>query len=159
TGVFADYSTDLIPDRAFLIRIPLTDVPPGQRITKAELTIPVALTSNEQKLNVRRIIGPWGPGVSWLHRGTRPEKVEWASPGGESGGKDRVTKPSGTAKVKGPCDAVFNLTEDVELWYSGAAANHGWMISVDEPEGFVRIPSPQWSTPGTWKLRITYEPK
>ena len=44
-------------------------------------------------------------------------------------------------------------------WLRGAASNEGWILTVEDPEGFVRFTSPTWTAAGQWKLRITYEPK
>jgi len=158
TGIFFNTSIDLVPGRAFLIRFPI-EIPKDQKITKAELTFSVAYAPNDHKIQIRRVIASWGAGVSWQNRAVRPKKIEWASSGGKSGGKDRVTKPTATAKAKTGGEVTVNLTEDVELWYSGAATNEGWMFTVDDPDGFVRLTSPTWIAAGTWKLQITYEPK
>ena len=157
TGVFYNATIDLAAGRAFLIRFPI-EIPKDQKITKAELTFSTSI-SNNQSIQIRRVIAPWGAGVSWQNRTARPKKVEWAAPGGKSGGKDRVTKPTAIAKMKTAGEVTVNLTEDVELWYSGAATNEGWMFTVDDPDGFVRMTSPTWTATGTWKLRITYEPR
>jgi hypothetical protein len=159
TGVFVNSIIDLTPNRAFLIRFPIDEIPKDQKITKAELSFGVSLAPNEQKIQVRRIIGSWGAGVSWQYRRTGAKKLEWAAPGAKSGGKDRVTKPTATARASGATEITLNLTEDVELWYAGAAKNEGWLFSVDAPDGFVRMTSPTWTAAGSWKLRITYEPK
>lgn len=158
TGVHYSATIDLGPGRAFLIRFPIDDIPKDQKITKAELTFSTSIANN-QSVQIRRVIAPWGAGVSWQSRMARPKKEDWATPGGKSGGKDRVTKPTAIAKFKEAGEVTVNLTEDVELWYSGAASNEGWMFTVDDPQGFVRMTSPTWTATGTWKLRITYEPK
>jgi hypothetical protein len=158
TGVHYSATIDLAAGRAFLIRFPIDEIPKDQKITKAELTFSTSIANN-QTIQIRRVIAPWGAGVSWQNRSTRPKKVEWATPGGKSGGKDRVTKPTAFAKMKTAGEVTVNLTEDVELWYSGAATNEGWIFTVDDPDGFVRMTSPTWTATGTWKLRITYEPR
>jgi len=158
-GVIYDGTIDITPVHSFLIRFPLDQIPKDQRITKAELTFPVSIAPAEQKVLVRRIVGSWGAGVSWNHRQVNGKKLAWTTPGAKAGGKDRVTKPTATIKLNGAGEATANLTEDVELWYSGAAANEGWIFTNDAPEGFVRIPSPTWVNTGAWKLRVTYEPK
>ena len=50
-----------------------------------------------------------------------------------------------------------NVTGDVELWYSGAAENRGWMLTMED-DFYIRLASPSYSNHGSWKLRITYEP-
>ncbi len=98
--------------------------------------------------------------MSWKYRQQGAKKVAWTTPGGKSGGKDRVTKPTAIAKTNGAGELTVNVTEDVELWYAKAANNDGWMFTVNAPDGFVRMNSPSWwAAAGTWKLRITYEPK
>ena len=72
--------------------------------------------------------------------------------------KDRAARPSAVFRSAGVGEKTVNVTEDVELWYSGGAANHGWMLGVEDAEGFVRSAAPVWSGPD-WKLRITYEPE
>ena len=158
TGVYYNATLDLGPGRAFLIRFPIDEIPKDQKITKAELTFSTSIANN-QSIQIRRVIVPWGAGVSWQNWQVRPKKVEWAAVGGKSGGKDRVTKPTAIAKMKAAGEVSVHLTEDVELWYSGAATNEGWMFTVDDLEGFVRMTSPTWTAAGTWKLRITYEPR
>jgi hypothetical protein len=158
-GVWYNGSFDLTPQHAFLIRFPLDEIPKDQKITKAELTFQVSSAPGEQKILIRRIVGTWGAGVSWKYRQTNGKKVEWAAPGAKAGSKDRVTKPTAIAKVSGPVETTVNLTEDVELWYAKAANNEGWLFTIDAPDGFVRVNSPTWTVAGSWKLRITYEPK
>ena len=64
-------------DRAFLICFPLEKIPKGQKILKAELSFTSILqTPGEQKLHLRRILAPWGPGVCWQYAAVRPKKVE-----------------------------------------------------------------------------------
>lgn len=157
-GNFAPVYIDLYKPHAFLIRYPIEKVvPKGQRITQAEWIIPVVLCSTEQKLYVHRLLGDWGTGVCHKYRSVRPKKVEWNTPGAKGPSSDRAIKPSATARVTAIGDLTVNVTQDVELWYSGAAKNAGWMVTVEE-NGFLRVSSPVWTTHGNWKLRITYEP-
>lgn len=147
-------------DRAFFICFPLDKIPKGQRILKAELIFQSTLqTPGEQKLFLRRILAPWGAGVCWQYRQIRPTRDEWKSPGGRGAGTDRAAKASAVIRCNGAGEKVVNVTEDVELWYSGASPNHGWMLSVEDPEIYVLLLSPVWSNRGSWKLQITYEPE
>jgi hypothetical protein len=56
-------------------------------------------------------------------------------------------------------DVTLNVTEDVELWHGGAAPNEGWMLTVEEQGVSLSLLPPSFSTRGSWKLRITYEPQ
>jgi len=157
-GGFAPIYIELQRQRAFLIRYPIDKlIPKGQRITQAEWVIPVVYCNGEQKLYVHRILGEWGAGVCHKYRSVRPQKVEWITPGAR-GASDRAVKPSATPRVNEIGDLVVNVTQDVELWYSGASKNNGWIVTVDDG-GFLRLSSPVWTTRGNWKLRITYEPE
>jgi hypothetical protein len=160
-GEFTGIFVDLYPSRAFLIRYPLEKIPKGQRITSAEWVLPVTLISpaSEQKLHIRRVIGEWGAGVCHQYRMIRPKKAEWAVPGAKGASKDRAAKPSAVVRIGSAVEQVVNVTEDVELWYSGAAANHGWIVTQEDGASLVRLSSPVWATRGNWKLRITYEPE
>src|SRR4051794_19275191 len=63
TGQFYMYN-----DRAFLICFPLERIPKGQKIVKAELSFTTGLqTRGENRLHLRRILAPWGAGVSWQY--------------------------------------------------------------------------------------------
>jgi hypothetical protein len=147
-------------DRAFLICFPLERIPKGQRILKAELSFTTYLqTPGEQKLHLRRILASWGAGVCWQYRSIRPKKEEWAQPGGRGAGTDRAVKTSAVARTLEMGEKTVNVTEDVELWYTGAAANHGWMLTLEDPDAYVVVNSPVWTGRGSWKLRVTYEPE
>jgi hypothetical protein len=160
TGLYETTLIDLTPSKAFLIRFPLGKVPKGQRITRAELTFSVNLaTSGDQKVHVRRILGDWGAGVCYQYRMTRPNKVEWKEAGARASAADRAPKASAVARVNGAGDVTVNLTEDVELWYTGAGANQGWIVTVEDADVLVRLLSPLGSGKGQWKLQITFEPE
>ena len=100
----------------------------------------------------------WGPGVCWLHRTTRPEKVPWAAAGGAGSSTDRAPRPTAILRPEKPGEIAVNVTEDVERWNSGGAPNNGWAFTCDD-DTLVGLPSPIWSAPNSWKLRITYEPR
>ena len=150
----------MMPDRAFLIAFPLEKIPKRQKILKAELSFTSILqTPGEQKLHLRRILAPWGAGVCWQYASVRPMKTEWKQAGGRGAGTDRAAKASAVVRTSEAGEKTVNVTEDVELWYTGAAANHGWMISIEDPDVYVVLTSPLWTSRGSWKLRITYEPE
>jgi len=160
-GEFSTVQLDLRIERAMLLRYPLDRIPTGQRITRAEWVVPIALSipAGPQRMLVRRIIGPWGVGVSHQFRMQRPKQVPWTTPGAASAGADRAAQPSAIARCDGPGEVTINVTEDVELWYTGAAENQGWLLSVEDPAALIRLNSPFWTGHGNYKLRITYEPE
>jgi hypothetical protein len=159
-GEFYTVFIDLFPQRSFLIRYPLERIPKGQKITHAEWVLSVQTFSpaGGQRVSVRRLLAEWGPGVNHRDRMLRPKPVPWAVPGAR-GAADRAAKPSALVRVTTAGEQVVNVTEDVELWYSGAAVNHGWVLTTDDEQGYVRLNSPLWTGPGASKLRITYEPE
>jgi len=158
---FGTNTIDLYKHSSFLIRYPFDKIPPGQRITRAEWVIPHQLASpaGGARLSVRRILASWGAGVSFEHRMTRPQKLPWSTPGARGVGQDRAAQATAVGLIKGSGEQSFNVTQDVELWYSGAAKNHGWIITLEDSESWVRLASPVWSAPKGWILRITYEPQ
>jgi len=159
-GSFMTYYLDLIPTRGFLIYYPLDRIPKGQKVTNAEWEIPVsALSAGEPRLYVRRIVGDWGVGVCHEYRSVRPTKVPWNVPGAKGASLDRALKPTAVVRMTaaGPC--TINVTEDVQLWNSGAAANQGWILNVEDVDSLIRLNLPMYQGRGQWKLRITYEPE
>ena len=147
--------------RAFLICYPLDRIPKGQRIINAELSFTSGIQSaGEQRLNLRRIRADWGAGVCWKYRTTQPNKVPWTEPGGRGPGTDRAAKATAVIRSAMPGAKVVNVTNDVELWYSGAVPNHGWMLAIEDPDVIVVLPSPVWDTGrGKWQLKVTFEPE
>lgn len=160
-GEYGNHQIDLTPKTAFLIRYPLEKIPPGQRITKAEWVVPYAQSypPTGVRVQVRRVLQEWGAGVSHQYRMIRPKKLEWHTPGAMGLGQDRAVKSTASASLKGNGEHTFNVTEDVELWYSGTVSNYGWLLTTDEQMGWFRTQSPFWNGSKLWKLRITYEPK
>lgn len=160
-GEFGNHQVDLTPKSSFLIRYPLEKIPPKQRITKAEWVVPYAQVHPPTgvKMQVRRLLKDWGSGVSHQYRMIRPQRLEWHTPGAMGLGQDRAVKATASASIKGMGEHTFNVTEDVELWYSGAAPNYGWQLATDEQMSWFRAQSPFWQGPKAWKLRITYEPE
>jgi hypothetical protein len=100
----------------------------------------------------------WGPGVCFQYREARPKPVEWTEPGARGNASDRSERPTAIALCKTGEETILNVTQDVELWHSGAAENNGWMFTIEE-DAQLRLPTPAGATRGSWKLRITYEPK
>lgn len=160
-GEYINSQIDVTTKTSFLIQYPLDRIPANHRITKAELTIPFDLQAPPTgiRTQVHRLLVDWGPGVCHQFRCTRPERLEWNTPGALGFGRDRAVKPTATASLKGAGEHTFNVTEDVELWHSGVAGNHGWLVTTDDPTGYLRLSSPFWSGAKRWKLRITFEPR
>ncbi len=157
------YHLNLAGERAFLICFPIDKIPKEQKITKAELLVPIYYLDGEQRLQLRRIVADWGVGVSHQYRMVRPEKKEWAKPGANDTKADAL--PSSVLRLSGPLrglnERAVNVTEDVELWYTGAAPNHGWRIGHELEGSLLYLLSPVSTYPlgkVSWKLRITYEP-
>jgi hypothetical protein len=160
-GQFSTSLLDLKVDRVLLMRFPLDRIPAGQRIVRAEWIVPVDLLAGggAPKLHVRRIIGPWGKGVCHDFRTRVPKPVPWKQPGAKGVATDRAARPTAIVNIVDPGEITINVTEDVELWNTGAAENQGWLVSVEDPSALVRMGSPLWTGQGRYKLRITYEPE
>jgi hypothetical protein len=158
-GMFADSLLYLRPRASVLVRVPLDRIPAGSRITKAEWVLRVSAVSPvESKLYAWRILGPWGAGACYLYRTTRPKPLEWNAPGARGAASDRAERPTAVEACKNNQDVTLNVTEDVELWHGGAAPNNGWMFTVEEQASLSLLP-PSFGSRGSWKLRITYEPR
>ncbi len=160
-AVVSGPNLQLFNNMAVLIRFPLDRIPKDQRIVKAELVLPRAEhVDNPPRLELRRLQADWGPGVCHIYRMTVPQKVEWAQPGGRGPG-DRAEKISATFQTKKGEELTADVTEDVELWYTGATANRGWIMTFESGYA-VYFPSPY--SPHAdggkhWQLRITFEPR
>jgi hypothetical protein len=160
-GQFSSALLDLQGDRVFLIRFPLDRIPAGQRIVRAEWIVPIDLIAGAgtAKLHVRRVLGPWGVGACYDYRMRRPKPVPWKQPGAKGIAADRAAQPTAVVNVVDPGEYTINVTEDVELWNTGAAENQGWLVTCEDPAGLVRLASPLWTGQGRYKLRVTYEPE
>ena len=156
------FTTDYIGLRhgvSMLIRVPLDRIPAGMRITKAEWIIKVGYQSHDaSRLHVWRMTTEWGYGACYLYRIMRPKPTPWAVEGARGSATDRAEDPTAIAPTKSGQDVNLNVTQDVELWYTGAAPNYGWMFTNEDQIDF-RLNPPAHTTRGTWKLRITYEPR
>lgn len=158
--VDAAFLTRFRRDMALLLRFPLGRIPPGQRVVKAELVVRATYLDGAPTLAVRRLRADWGVGVCHAYRRTHPDRAAWARPGG-TGAEDRAARPTAAARVTAKGDYALDVTEDVELWSTGGAANHGWSLSI---EGGHELSAPPvyaaWGEgPELWRLRITYEPR
>lgn len=161
-GIYdAAYQLQMFKDVTLLMRFPLQRIPKNQRITKAELTVKVEHKDSNPKLHMRRLLVEWGPGVCHLYRMTEPRKVKWQEPGARGVATDRANRDSAVFDVAATGEYTVDVTEDVELWYTGAVPNQGWIFTMEA--GFaLYLPSPYAPANGggkQWKLRITYEPQ
>ena len=157
------YTTDKVvigPRQRFLFRFSLDKIPPGQRISHAELTLPVTERYGpEPRFYLWRITADWGPGVCYQYRLVGPKPVKWTKPGAAGLSADRATRPTDILRLYQNGDVTINVTEDVEAWYGGAAKNNGWLLSIEDPGIHVDLRSPLTGRDAGWKLRITYEPE
>lgn len=160
-GMFSTGAVALAPNRALLIEFPFEKIPAGQRIAHAELVVHVATYSGaEPRFYLWRMINDWGAGACWDYRSTWPKPVSWVKPGGRGQSSDRATRPTAIHRLLNAQDNTINVTEDVALWYSGAAKNHGWMITVEDPGVYVQlVPPNDTAYMPSYRLRITYEPE
>lgn len=162
TAEYGVNAIDLYPGKtAFLIKYPLEKIPAGQKITRAEWLVPYQIVSpvGGARMQVRRILKTWGPGVSHENRMIRPQKIPWSVPGARGVGQDRAAEATAVVTIKNLGEQSVNVTQDVELWYTGAAQNNGWMITLEDQDCWIRLGSPMWSNPKGYKLRITFEPE
>lgn len=159
-GQFGVGAASISPGRSLMIRYSLASIPPGQRITHAEWLIPVGTVSGaEVRFYIWRTLGEWGPGVSHLYRTTFPKPVEWVRPGARGQSSDRATRPTQIVRLEGVGEQVINVTEDLEIWYTKAAVNAGWILTIEDPAAAVAFAATPLAGAGNWRLRITYEPE
>ena len=157
-GAFSTDFSGQRPKVSMMIRVPLDRSPAGMRITKAEWILHVAYQNvDKSRLHVWRMSTEWGLGACYLYRMTRPKPTPWAVEGARGSATDRAEEPTAVVLTKSGQEVRMNVTQDVELWYTGTAPNYGWMFTNEDEVDF-RLNPPAHSTRGTWKLRITYEP-
>ena len=140
---------------SFIVRYSFAQLPPGQRITHAEWIIPGGAAA-AGTVTVWRVIADWGIGVCHQLRMGYPKPLPWSVPGARGKSIDRATKPTGSGKFTAAPQVTVNVTQDVELWHTGAAPNRGWLLTFDSASLLV---SPTHGGRGQWQLRITYEPE
>ena len=144
------------PNNSCLIRYSFDQIPKGNRITHAEWVIPAGPAA-ASTVSVWRVIAEWGIGVCHQFRMIHPKRLEWSVPGARGRSVDRATRPTGSGKFgPGALQVTVNVTQDVELWHSGAAPNRGWLLTFDSPSILI---SPTHAGRQAWQLRITYEPE
>ncbi len=159
-GIYTTALLDLVPGRSFLFRFPLERIPARQRITQAELILPVeGVEGTDPRLYVWRLAAEWGVGACYDYRKTIPQKIAWTRPGAGGRFSDRAGRPTVVARLVAPGLKVLNVTEDVELWYAGAATNWGWLLTVEDPGIRIQLGAPLITGERQWKLRITHEPE
>ena len=152
---YINSATGGAPTTSYLLRYSLDQIPKGMRITRAEWTIAHNVAST--KVNVWRVLADWGIGACFQYRTTYPKKQEWSVAGARGKSTDRATNPTASGQFVNGQFLTVNVTQDVEMWYSGAAPNRGWLITFD---GSALLHSP---THGghrhKWQLTVTYEPE
>jgi hypothetical protein len=159
-GYFDTSSLIVNPRTSMLLRFSLAAIPKGQRVTRAELVVPVSYGwGGALRFYLWRLSSEWGPGVCWQYRSTFPKTNEWAKAGARGAGTDRAIQPSAVTGVVRWGDCSVNVTEDVALWNAGAAPAWGWLFTVEEPDAALMTASPLWQGITQWKLKITYEPE
>jgi len=159
---FSNHNIDISLNSSFLIKYPLDRIPKGQKITKAEWIVPItqAYPNAGVRVQVRRLLKDWGVGVCYDRRMARPTEQKWQTPGARGVGQGRAAKATAIGILKGSAtEYSFNVTEDVELWYSQAVPHYGWILTSEDEPGWVRMSSPFWLAPQGWKLKITFEPE
>ena len=143
------------PATSYLLRYSLDQIPKGMRITHAEWTI--AHNVSGANVSVWRVLADWGLGVCYQYRATYPKKLEWSVPGAKGKSTDRATNPTAKGQFVNGQLLTVNVTQDVEMWYNGAAPNRGWLITFDS---FALLHSPtHGGHRAKWTLTITYEPE
>lgn len=142
---------------SYLLRYSFDQIPKGQRITHAEWVIP-ASGAAACTVHVWRVIADWGIGACHQYRMTWPKRLEWSVAGARGKSIDRATSPTGNGKLS-PSNPLItiNVTQDVELWHSGASPNRGWLLTFDAASTI--LVSPTHVGRAQWQLRITYEPE
>lgn len=149
---------------SLLMRFPIKEaIPKGQRITKADFTINPSYIAGSIDVDVRRLLAEWGTGVCYQYRMTYPKKLEWNQPGARGEATDRSNRASAVFKLNKAGEQTVDVTEDIELWYTGAAPNRGWVFTHYRDGYFGYFSSPYAphcnGTSKEWKLQITYEPR
>ena len=143
------------PSVGYLIRYSLDEIPEGMRITRAEWTI--AHNVSNTTVSVWRVLQEWGLGACHQYRMKLPEKKEWSVPGARGQSTDRATNPTATGRFVNGQLLTVNVTQDIEMWYNGAAKNQGWLLTF---EGGALMHSPtHGGHAAKWTLTITYEPE
>jgi hypothetical protein len=144
------------PKTSYILRYSLDKIPKGMRITRAEWVVAHNVASST--FHVWRVLGDWGIGACYQYRAAYPKKLEWSVPGARGKSTDRATNPTATAKFGASGTLVsVNVTQDVEMWYNGAAPNRGWLLAF---EGGALLHSPTHDGHKLkWELKVTYEPE
>lgn len=160
-GLWGSSLAMLTNTHSMLIRYDVSSIPKGMRITNAELVLPVYTYSpTDVRFFVYRMVSEWGNGASYKYRiHTVDKKLEWAMPGARGGSTDRATGSTASVRLKAAGEVTLNVTSDVEMWYTKAAPNYGWMFAVEEPGALVGFYGHIYHGYSPWVLRVTYEPE
>lgn len=159
-GMYYSVYIEMTPGRRLLIRYPLEQIPKGQRIVSAQWIFPITYAPYpSQRLFIWRVLQPWGLGVNYTMRTQFPKPLPWSSPGADAPGVDRAITPTAAIRIQSAEEQIIDVTQDVQLWYSGVAPNNGWVMALDEGNQYLRLGNPMYDAKGVYKLRITYEPE
>lgn len=153
TGMFAG-NTAAGHTRRALIRFQFPGIPAGARIDSVTLTLKVtkAATTDLHLVRLHRLADAWGEGPSasgqgggaaagcgdstWTHAvhstgaGCSFAARAWLVPGGDFDPAHSATAMVGGIGSYSWSDA--RMADDVRAWLSGAAPNHGWILTGDE---------------------------
>jgi len=124
--------------RRGLLQFDLSSIPAGAHIESATLSVYETITlRGSGVVGVHRLTTPWaegagqngcvGSGATWLQTGLGSP---WSQPGADFTGDDQATVTK-TAGDSPGCD-TFNVTPFAQGWVSGAVANNGLLLELDD---------------------------
>jgi hypothetical protein len=150
-GLFAGTTAARSIRRALVAFDLATQIPPGSRIRRVELTMQVSRTpSGDEPMNLHRVTRDWGEGASnagssrdgdgtasragdatWLH--TFFPDARWSARGGDF---EAVSDATGIVTfTSGKWESSDAMIARVQQWLDQPATNFGWIIIGDETSG------------------------
>ena len=146
--LFAGATNQLLLRRAVLAFDVASQIPPGSRVTRAELALTVTRTvSGPQTTELHRVTADWGEGTSnagssrdgdgassstgdatWIHR-FFPDR-RWSTAGGDFDAAADATASADSGTVTWSSSAT--LVARVQGWIDNPATNFGWIIVGNE---------------------------
>ncbi len=175
-------------ERRVLIRFDLAELGEGAQVESAELLLRVTQFPGEgvaaAPVAAHRLLVPWAEGdgegsatkpgragVTWASPDRAVGSKAWAAPGAGGAGADRAEEPTDVADLRDqerltalpgiPAKfLVLDVTDDLKRFQSGAAPNHGWLLSLPpEIDARIRFNSKDAGEEARLpRLRITYRP-
>jgi hypothetical protein len=134
-----------------LLRFSLANIPAGQTIQSATLRLTIDSTGGggQHTNDFYRLVASWvegngvtgtgsgTSGVTWDSRDKAGTLANWTVPGASGSGTDRAASPSFTVLPSDITGSVLlkDATTDVQAWYTGSAANNGWLIQAQNYTG------------------------